>query len=76
MEYDETDLIYRAISAHLRVGHRDQPSDSDSTVEEIEGRVYVVLRNVGGILNVYRLTSQGKLRALRRWPAEFKVESA
>ncbi|MCE9665958.1 hypothetical protein LY622_21235 [Halomonas sp. M5N1S17] len=71
MQYDSNDLTRRAMAAHFRAGNRDQPGN-DSDVMEIEGRVYVVLRNVNGILNVYRLTSQGKLRVLRRWPPEMK----
>ena len=74
MKYDSEDLIRRAMAAHFRAGHRDQPGD-ESNVMEIEGRVYVVLRNVNGVLNVYRLTSQGRLRGLRRWPAEIKAEA-
>ena len=30
---------------------------------------YVVLRNVNGILSVYRVRNDGKLKGLRRWPA-------
>jgi len=74
--YDESELVRRAIAAHYRAGNRDQPSEGVSGVVEIEGRVYVVLRNVNGPINVYRLTSQDKLRVLRRWPAEIKSEAA
>ncbi|MCA1807640.1 MAG: hypothetical protein LC687_07315 [Actinobacteria bacterium] len=75
MQYDEPDLLRRAMAAYYRAGGRDQPSDAESNVAEIEGRVYVVLRNVSGPLAVYRLTSQDKIRVLRRWPAEFKAEA-
>ena len=75
MQYDETDLTRRATAAWFRAGNTAQPNASDSGTLEIEGRVYVVLRNVEGPLAVYRLTGQGKLRSLRRWPAEIKAEA-
>lgn len=71
MQYDSDDLLRRAMAAHFRSGATEQPSD-DSSVEEVDGLVYVVLRNVNAVLNIYRLTNQGKLRALRRWPVALK----
>lgn len=68
------DLIRRAIAAWYRSGNTEQPGDT-SAVETIEGLEYVVLRNVKGPLAVYRLTNQGRLRSLRRWPAEIKAEA-
>jgi len=75
MQYDSADLVRRAMAAYFRAGGRDQPSDAESGVEEIDGRVYVVLRNTSGPLAVYRLTSQERLRVLRRWPAEIKAQA-
>lgn len=72
MQYDPFDLLRRATAAWFRYGGMDQPNQGLSEVEEIEDRVYVVLRNINGILAVYRLTSQNKLRKLRRWPAQFE----
>jgi hypothetical protein len=45
-----------------------QPSNS-SCVEQIAGKQYVVLRNVNGVLAVYRVRNDGVLKRLKRWPA-------
>lgn len=77
MQYDENDLMRRAMAAYFRSAcreQRDNPSVSASTVEVIKGRVYTVLRNINGILEVYRYTNQGRLKMLRRWPAELQGE--
>lgn len=66
------ELVRRAMAAYFRAGNTEQPGESSSEVRDIEGRHYVVLRNVNGVLAVYRLTNQGKLRVLRRWPKEIK----
>lgn len=34
---------------------------------------YVVLENVSGILAVYRVRNDGKLKGLRRWPAQLET---
>lgn len=68
------ELIRRAIAAHYRSGGRDQPG-SESEVTDIGDRRYVVLRNINGVMAVYRLTTQGKLRIMRRWPAEIRAEA-
>jgi len=69
------ELTRRAIAAHYRVGNPGQPGEKSGT-RDIEGRCYVVLRDEESkVLAVYRLTGQGKLRVLRRWPAEIKAEA-
>jgi hypothetical protein len=67
-EIDEK-LVLRAISAHYRYGGIDQPS-SDSTVQTVENKQYVVLVNANGILAVYRVRNDGKLKGLKRYPKE------
>lgn len=47
----------------------DQPSSTDSGVEQADGRKYVVLRNGNGVLAVYRVRRDGALRRLRRYPS-------
>lgn len=66
------ELTRRAFAAYFRAAGdiADQPSN-DSGITEHGGRTYVVLRNVNGILAVYRVRpSDGVLRRLKRWPAE------
>lgn len=67
------ELTRRAMAAYFRSGGVEQPG-SKSGITDIEGRTYVVLRGPEGVLAVYRLTSQDKLRVLRRWPKEIKQE--
>lgn len=68
---DETDLLRRAMAAYWRGRGGDpavdQPSAS-SGVEVHDGKAYVVLRNVRGVLAVYRVRNDGMLKGMRRWP--------
>jgi hypothetical protein len=66
------DLTRRAFAAYFRAERErnaivDQPA-LDSGPVEYQGRTYVVLRNVRGVLAVYRLRTTGLLRRLKRWP--------
>lgn len=68
-------LLSRAIAAHYQACAREgasasQPASASSGVEELAGKSYVVLRNAGGILRVYRVRNNGMLKGLRRWPKE------
>ena len=47
-----------------------QPRISDSGLQTVGGKDYVVLRNVRGVLKVYRVRNDGVLKGLKRWPAE------
>lgn len=69
VEKDETELTRRAFAAWFRAGGTDQPS-AGSGVETAGGKDYVVLRNVRGVLGVYRIRNDGLLKRLRRWPSE------
>jgi len=77
----EEQFLTRAIAAHARACAREgaiyqQPSASESGIEEIGGKRYVVLRNVNGILRVYRIRpSDDVLRAMKRWPRELGEDS-
>ena len=72
---DETDegLIRRAHAAVAREAVRlggalMQPGGSE--VVEVNGRRYVVLTNVRGIIAVYRVRPDGILKGMKRWPKE------
>ncbi len=69
MELSEAGLTRRAFAAYFRSGHSDQPANT-SGVQTVDGRRYVVLRNVNGVLAVYRVRNDGMLKGLRRWPSE------
>jgi hypothetical protein len=43
-----------------------QPGSAE--IEDHDGMRYVVLRNIGGVLAVYRITTQDTLKAMKRWP--------
>lgn len=64
------DLLRRAMAAYFRSGGSDQPSSSASGVQEVDGLMYVVLRNVNEVLSVYRVRPNGLLKGLKRWPKE------
>jgi hypothetical protein len=66
-------LIARAIRAHNIATTREggmptQPSDASSSVQEINGTTYVVLRNLQGVLCVYKVKSDGRLARLAELP--------
>jgi hypothetical protein len=63
----DDDLIRRAFASWFRTGGIDQPSNASGLVEH-DGKQYVVLRNTTGPLAIYRITNQGSLKRLRRWP--------
>jgi hypothetical protein len=52
----------------------DQPSAASSGQETLKGRNYVVLRNVRGMMAVYRVSNNGSLERLKRWPVELGCE--
>jgi hypothetical protein len=65
-----TDPLTRAYAAYSRSGSVDLPSSGSDAIV-FGGKTYVVLRNVHGILAVYRLLKCGQLRRLRCYPAGF-----
>jgi hypothetical protein len=75
MQYlGQGDLYSRAMAAYFRSGakagvHLPQPARMDSgEYVSPDGRYYVRLANVNGILAVYRVKPDGFLRRLKRWP--------
>lgn len=69
-EVDEK-LVLRAISAYFKFGGSDMPSNN-SRMEEVKGKRYAVLNNAKGILAVYRIRNDGKLKSLKRYPKELE----
>ena len=68
--YDEEELFERAGTAYRKAGGNMQPNKYESTVEEIDGVIYSVLRNVNGILAVYKYNPEkDRLTGLKEWPA-------
>jgi hypothetical protein len=65
---DDDDLRSRAYAAYFRSGAVTIPAAAGSGVEEWQDKLYVVLRNVDGVLAVYRVRTSGALKRLRRWP--------
>jgi hypothetical protein len=69
------ELTSRAMTAWFRAGRAagladpDQPANDSGPVVH-EGKRYVVLRNVRGVLAVYRVRNDGVLKRLKRWPPE------
>lgn len=66
------DLTQRAIKLHTgRVPGAQQPAANLSGPATAGGLDYIVLRNVGGVLAVYRvLPISHTLKRLKRWPKE------
>jgi hypothetical protein len=43
-------------------------------MHSIADKSYVALRNVNGMLAVYRVRNNGALKRLKRWPAELEAQ--
>jgi hypothetical protein len=74
---DDDQLMRRAFGAWFRAAGEfgDIPSGSDSQVEWHNGKQYVVLRNVRGVLKVYRVRLDGMLKGLHRYPPAIEDEA-
>jgi hypothetical protein len=70
--YEPDEMLRRAMAAWFRTGGSDQPGRDASTIEEAGGKDYVVLRNVNGVMAVYRIRNDCMLKRLRRWPEEIE----
>lgn len=69
------DLTQRAIKAHTGKLGAQQPAANLSGPATAGGLDYIVLRNVSGVLAVYRvLTLIRTLKRLKRWPAALNDE--
>ena len=69
MAISTTDLLQRAIAPHLRKPGALQPAADLSGPATAGGFDYIVLRNLGGVLAVYRVMTHSRtLTRLRRWP--------
>ena len=62
------------LTASRKLGVDPAQPSSASGLEEIDGLGMLVLRNVDGILAVYRVRNDGKLEALKRGPASLEDE--
>ena len=67
-----SDLTQRAIKLHTgRVPGAQQPAANLSGPATAGSLDYIVLRNIGGVLAVYRVLPVSKtLKRLKRWPKE------
>jgi len=68
----EEELVRRAMAAWFRSGGTDQPSNASDIIEH-EGKLYVRLLNVRGVMAVYRVrivNEKPVLKALSRWPVD------
>lgn len=76
---DGDPFVKRAMAAYWRSAKREGAQYSipanDSYLAEVDGRSYVVLQNVNGVLAVYRVRNDGFLKELRRWPGELDPEA-
>lgn len=67
--------LARASASYLRTAGAQPPSSPLSTLQLVNGREYVVLRNVTGVLAVYRILPISKtLKRLKRWPGVLSTQ--
>jgi len=69
MSTDLHELTERAVSHYMRKPGADQPAADLSGPATAGGLDYIVLRNISGVLAVYRVLSISRvLKRLKRWP--------
>ena len=69
----DAELQRRALAAYFRAGGDGHPDPALSTVEEHDGKRYVMLRNASGFLACYRIRKfDGVLKRLVRIPRELR----
>ena len=70
---NDAELQRRALAAYFRTGGDGHPDPALSTVEEHDGKRYVMLRNASGALACYRIRKfDGVLKRLVRIPRELR----
>jgi len=73
--YNMDDVKRRAFKAYFkRFGEYAAQPSSDVDFFEIAGKNYVVLSNVNGILAVYRIYNDGRLKFLKKYPKEISEQ--
>ena len=67
-------LVDSAISLFLRENRSSssEPDQYASSVEQLEGHLYVVLRNYNGVLAVYEVVGNGVLKRTSKVPKALK----
>ena len=65
---------YRFISYHAPTLSIHHLVTSDSGTEEHNGKSYVVLRNIRGVLAVYSVQDDDSIRQIKRWPKALQTE--
>ena len=70
---ERPDLLDEAIDLYAQETEEagavfEQPDHNDSAVCALEGKTYVVLANVNGILAVYEVDTAYRLHRLQSWP--------
>ncbi len=67
---EDDDTLRRAFAAYFRYAGDQSPIPATTSYCcEFQGKRYACLENVNGLLAVYRVRNDGKLKRLRRWPA-------
>jgi len=66
---EDEKIVLRAISAMFRQGGPGTRIPANySGITTFKEKKYVVLANAGGVLAVYRVRNDDKLKGLKRWP--------
>lgn len=75
--YSEEDILDRAFKSYFRI-YPDGPQPANSSsVETVGEHRYAVLRNINGVISVYRVKEDGQrfsLRWLSRYPRELNAD--
>jgi hypothetical protein len=70
----EQELQNRLFAAWFKSGGLEQPSTADAYT--IDGKEYAVLYNTNGVLAVYDVSDDGRLKRLEQYPEEINENYA
>ena len=73
--FSPEDMTRRAFAAWFKTGGMDAAGGRDSGCEEHDGKHYVVLRNIRGVMAVYRIGNDGNLRRMKRPPKTIEAKA-
>ena len=65
---EDDQLLRRAVAAFLRDGGEPAPIPKRSSVRELTGKRYVIVRDSVNVYAVYRVRANGFLKRLKRYP--------
>ena len=72
---EDDQLLRRAVAAYLHDGGGPAPIPKRSSVRELDGKRYVIVRDSVNVYAVYRVRANGALKRLKRYPKALVLDA-